>query len=364
MIGIPFFAALVISAQAAPAAPSEPLSLEELVALADRRNAEMVALRRELDELRAADLKAPRGADRTPATPGSVEDLELRIRNGLLSAADARLEHRRVVLAAKVRSAFARYSAGRALRKLSEDSALAATETLRLAEQRRAQGRESSASVEHARLALARSRQESAAIEQRLSQSLLELFVLVNTPANGSLVLKGALPQRSIVVEPSDSLVAHALRDRADLRAARSDYETALDAQSLAARNAPRPNTPAPRSRGFASSPDQGESPEAVITSADVAVRSLQDAIRFDVALSEARVRNANAAVAASVNIDLALVAEDRKLFLDAYRDGTMPLSQVLSALRDAYEVRRQEVLALEDLADADADLRRAVGDR
>lgn len=363
MIGIPFFAALVISTQAAPAAPSVPLSLEELVALADRRNAEIVALRRELDELRAADSKAPRGADRAPATPGSVEDLEIRMRNSLLSAAEARFEHRRVLLAAKVRSAFARYSAGRALRKLSEDSALAAAETLRLAEERRAQGRESSASVEHARLALARSRQESAAIEQRLSQSLIELFVLVNTPTNGSLVLKGALPQRSIVVEHSDALVARALRDRADLRAARSDYETALDAQSLAAKNAPRPNAP-PRSRGVPSSPEQGESPEALITSADVAVQSLQEAIRFDVALAEGRVRNANAAVAASVNIDLALVAEDRKLFLDAYRDGTMPLSQVLSALRDAYDVRRQEVLALEELADADADLRRAVGDR
>lgn len=364
MIGIPFVAALFISAQAAPAAPSEPLSLEELAALADRRNAEIVALRRELDELRAADSKAPRRADRPPATPGSVEDLELRIRNSLLSAAEARFEHRRVLLAAKVRSAFARYSAGRALRKLSDDSALAAADTLRLAEQRRAEGRESSASVEHARLALARSRQESAAIEQRLSQSLIELFVLVNTPANGSLVLKGALPQRSIVVEPSDALVARALRDRADLRAARSDYETALDAQSLAAKDVPRPSAAAPRSRGSGSSRDQRESPEAVIASADASVRSLQDAIRFDVALAEARVRNANAAVAASVNIDLALVAEDRKLFLDAYRDGAMPLSQVLMALRDAYEVRRQEVLALEELADADADLRRAVGGR
>ena len=86
--------------------------------------------------------------------------------------------------------------------------------------------------------------------------------------------------------------------------------------------------------------------------------------IRIDVAAAETWVRNANVSVGASVNVGLAPLDEERKALLDAYRDGSMGLPQVLAALRDAHEVRREEVVALEELATAEGDLRRALGTR
>lgn len=243
-------AALLCATDVASAAATESLSLEEAVALADRRNPEIVALRQELEELRTrtSDPTPAPGAGKGSAKPGSTADLEARLRRAVLAAAEARFEHRRVLVAAAVRSAFARCSAGRALRKLSEDSGVAANEMLRLAEERRSQGRESAAAIEHARLALARARQENAAIEQALSRAVVELLVLLGAPVTESLVIKGALPVRSVTMEPFDSLVTRALRDRADLRATRIDYEAALDAQSLAAKLESRPNGGARRS--------------------------------------------------------------------------------------------------------------------
>lgn len=93
--------------------------------------------------------------------------------------AEARLEHRRVLLAAEVRSAFARCSAARALLKLSEGSGVASDGALRLAEDGRTQGREPAAAVEQARLALARARQEHALLERRLARAAGDLLVLL-----------------------------------------------------------------------------------------------------------------------------------------------------------------------------------------
>lgn len=359
-------AAFVALTPVAFAAPAEPLSLDEALALADRRNPEIVALREELEGLRtrAAEAKSPSRADKAAPAPGSADDLEERLRGARIAVAEARVEHHRVVLAAEVRSAFARCSAGRALLKISEESGVAADDALRLAEERRSQGREPPAAVEHARLVLARARQEHASIEQRLARAVVDLLELLGAPVTETLRMRGALPERSIPVEPFDSLVARALLERADLRAARAEYDAALDAQSLSARRRPGVKSGATGSRASPDVPREGETAEARIARADRALRSLENAIRVDVAAAETRVRNANVAVAASVNVPLALIADERKSFLDAYRDGSMGLSQLLAALRDAYEVRRHEVLALEELANADGDLRRAVGAR
>lgn len=174
--------------------------------------------------------------------------------------------------------------------------------------------------------------------------------------------IKESLSERSVPVEQFDSLLSRALRERADLRAARREYDAALDAQGLSARRRSRAKSEASGSRAGSAIPEEGETAEARITHAFRAQQSLENAITVDVAAAETRVRNANVSVAAWVNVGLAPLDEERKALLDAYRDGSMGLSQVLAALRDAYEVRRQEVLALEELAAAEGDLRRALG--
>lgn len=268
-----------------------------------------------------------------------------------------------MLLAAEVRGAFARCSAARALLKLSEGSGIAADSALRLAEERSAQGREPTASVEHARLALARVRQEHALHERKLARSASDLLVLMGAPVTEMLPIRGSLPGRSLPVEHFDALLERALRERADLRAARREYDAALDEQSLAARRRSRANSKADRSRAPPAQ-QEGDTAEARIARTFRSMEMLEDVVRVDVAAAETRVRNANVSVAASVNVGLSPLEEERKALLGAYREGSMALSQVLAALRDAYEVRREEVIALEELAMADGDLRRALGAR
>ena len=349
---------------AATAAPMEALSADEAVAYADRRNPDIGALRAEVEALRtrvAEDKGASRG-EGAVAAAGSAEDLEERLRASVLSVAEARLEHRRVLLAADVRSAFARCSAARALLKLSEGSGIASDSALRLAEERRAQGREPAAAVEHARLGLARARQEQALLEWKLARAASELLVLLGAPVTEAIPIKGSLPERSVPVGDFESLLARALAERADLRAASKEYDAALDAQSLGAKRRSRSKSEAGDSRSLPAILEEDGTAEVRITRAFRAMQSLKSGIAIDVAAAETRVRNANVSVAASANVGLTSVDEQRKALLDAYRDGSMGLSQVLAALRDAWEVRRQEVLALEELATAEADLRRALG--
>lgn len=247
------------STSAAPAAasPSPSLSLDELLARADRQNLELAAHRAEISELRKRAAGDPRSAR-------------------IAEAQDARLEQRRAEIAAKVQSGFARTLAAQELLTLAERSYAAAQQVLSTASARRA----AAAETEHARVFLVRIAQVRAAAERELADVAAGLLWITGTPSEERLRIKGSLASTSqLADQPMDALVQRALTTRGDLQAARREYDLALSTTPSGATEEQQELQAARASRG---------------------IENLTAAIRVDVAASVTRVLAARRALSAS----------------------------------------------------------------
>jgi hypothetical protein len=321
---LPLLLAIATSTSAAPApTPAAPsMSLDELLARADRQNLELTAQRAEIAVLRQRAAADPRSA-------------------GLADVQDARLEQRRAEVAAKVRSGFARTLAAREMLALSERSYAAAEQVLSEASARK----DAAAEKEHARVFLVRVAQVRAAAERELADVAAELLWVTGAASEERLKIKGSLASTSkLGDQPIDALVQRALSTRGDLKAVRREYDLALSTKS--------PGT-------------TGEQQELQATRASRAAENLMAAIRVDVTASVSRVLAARRALSASA-LDDGFVPGDKQrgAFLDAYRAGKWSVGALTLALRDTADAERQRVGAIAELVTADAELARAVGSR
>jgi cobalt-zinc-cadmium efflux system outer membrane protein len=176
-----------------------------------------------------------------------------------------------------------------------------------------------------------------------------------------------------------EALLRTALERRQDLAAAREELEAARAEARLAAREA----WPSPRvGVAWAEEEDarivrgglaidlpvfqrnqagRGVS-RAQAEQAVRAVEALERAIRAEVVVAVERHRSAVAAAQAFGGTAIASVAENLELMNEAYRAGKVNLFELLVIRREALEARTAYLGALEELAAAEAELKRVTG--
>lgn len=297
-----------------------------------------------------------------------------------LSVSDARLEALRVELAAEVRGAFARTLAAEQQLRLAEEGRTLADQSLKAAEERQVAGAASRIEVNTARVELGRAAREVALATQRRTVALAEFRLLLGLEPPDELVLQGGLRPGFIPSAPSvEALVEHALAQRADVRAARSELEAARAEARLAAREAlPSPRLGASYGLEEGAQIIQGtlsvELPllnrnqaargvsAARVVQAEASLGATERLVRSEVGLALERYRAARAAAEVFSEDVLAALQQNLELVNEAYRAGKVDFLQLLLIRRDALDARRGYIETLEELANADAQLKRAVG--
>lgn len=297
----------------------------------------------------------------------------------IVAAAEARLEMRRVEVAAEVRGAFFRALAGEEQAKLSGEALIVAEEAVAAAEARVRSGAAAQLEVNAARIALGRAARERAEAERRRTAARGELVVLLGVDAREPFTLRGELAAGPALEVDEDTILKAALEQRQDLVAARHDLEAARSEARLAGREA----LPSPRVgvawaeeedativRGglavdipiFQRNQAQRGVARAQAEQAQRAVDALERTIRAEVMLALDRHRSAEAGVRAFGSGAAALVAENLALVNEAYRAGKLDLFELLVIRREALEATTAHVSALEELAAARAELKRVSG--
>lgn len=344
--------AVTSPAQAATAS----LTLDQAQALARKQNPEYLAFRAEVDALRGS-LAQP------PSLPSGLSSPDLeratvvgrRVRAAKNAAADGRLAQRGFQLDADVRAAFARCLAGREFARIAEQARGTAEEAAK-------EAKDSSAAAalegELARVLEVRFRQEVAAAQQRLASSVGEFLRLLGASAKETLTITGSLAGLQRSMELGDHLVDRALDDRMDLQAARKELEAALDVQAI---------------EGASATASKGRQDEGRTASrlspvdlqaarSDRALRDLEREIWIEVSVAMTRVHHARNTVSAYASGGLQPFASQMELLSQAHRSGTLRAGELSSALRDIFEAAKQHIIALEELAVAEANLVRALG--
>ncbi|ATB35205.1 outer membrane efflux protein [Cystobacter fuscus] len=391
---------------AAPALAARSLTLDESVALALERSPRLVSARADAAAARARLRGASLLSQANPELQGSVgprlkdtggnsidvgvglsQRLEVFGQRGArkesaeaqLTASDARLEALRVQLASEVREAFARALAAEQLALLAGEGRSLAEQSLKAAGERRAAGAASLIEVNTARVELGRAAREVALVAQRRIVALAEFRLLLGLEPSEELVLQGGLRPGSPAPLPLDALVERALARRADVKAARSELEAARAEATLAAREAlPTPRLGASYSREEGANIIQGtlgiELPffnrnqaargvgAARVAQAEASLEATERLVRSEVGLALERHRVASAAAEVFNEEVLAALQQNLELVNEAYRSGKVDFLQLLLIRRDALDARRGYIETLEELANADAQLKRAVG--
>ena len=386
-------------------AAAERVGVDEAVAAALQRNATLLRLQAEVGAERArlagaSTLAATnpelellagprwRGSDRsTDYGIGLSQRLEIFGQRGarvdsarsLVSAAEARLAMGRVEVAAGVRVAFyGALAAGERVR-LAADGVKLAEEALLAAESRQQAGAASGIEVNAARIAVGRAAREQSEAEQRRTAAVARLLLLLGMDAGQELVLSGAL--RGSADAPTDvkARIEEALRRRPDLTAARQDLEAARAGVRLTSREA----LPSPRV-GASYGEEEGARiargtiafdlpvfqrnqagrgvAAARLEQSERAVEALEREIRTEVVVAVERLRAASAAATAFGGAALTSVAENLQLVTEAYRAGKVDFFQLLVLRRETLDARASYLSALEELAAAQAELKRAAG--
>lgn len=342
------------------------LTLDEALALADRRNAQIDARRRELEDLRGSLTAGMENSATQPATDpagGATSTLPIteRRREALQASAQAKLDHERVEIAAKVRVAFARVVAGHELVNLAR-SLVEAREAIAHTAERSQHTKASLAAIQElARQGVARARLELLGAERRAARAVGDLLLVLGATADEFGGTTGTLPTGPMAVPELEASVSAALAKRPELAAARREYEAALDSQDLlsAARRHKEPN------RALAPE-DVRATTDAVarVRQAHETVVKLERAVPVEVAAAGTRVVLANRALVVFGESGLASFEDARALFTAAFQEGALPAVQLSAALEEAYELQRQAFMAREELAIAAADFKRALGER
>ncbi len=398
----PWWLLLFISA---PALAAEPLTLERAVSLAMERSPSLVTSETEAALARAqaqgasllfqsnpelevaAGPRMREGGNSLDLGLGVSQQLEIfgqrgarrAVAEALVVGSEARLQARRIELAAEVREAFGRALAAEQGVQITEEARRLAEEALRAAEQRLEAGATSRIEVNAARVELGRARREYAAVTQRRAVALGALRLLIGLEAQEELRLEGSLSANAGPPVDVEALVEQALAGRADVRAARAELEAAQAERTLAAREAlPSPRLGVAYSReedaqiiqgtlGIALPLFQRNQAARGISAARVAqaerlLQALERGVRLEVRLSAERLRGAQEAVAAGSGDVLAAQEENLALINEAYRAGKVDFFELLIIRRESLDARRASIEALEELNAAQAQLKRVVG--
>jgi cobalt-zinc-cadmium efflux system outer membrane protein len=297
----------------------------------------------------------------------------------LVGAAEARLEMRRVEVAAEVRTAFYRALAAGEQAKLAVEAFDLADEAFKAAEVRQRSGAASTIEVNTARIALGRSLRERSEADQRRTSAIGALIVLLGLDAREGFTLKGKLDPTTNEAVDGEAVLKAAMEQRSDLVAARRDLEAARAEARLAGRAA----YPNPR-LGVSYSEEEGaqvlkggiaidlplfqrNQAERGVTTARVeqlarAAEALERTIRAEVMVAVERLRTAAAAAKAFGGAAITSAHENLQLGNEAYRAGKVDLFQLLVIRREALDARTGYLAALEELAGAEAEVKRVSG--
>jgi cobalt-zinc-cadmium efflux system outer membrane protein len=296
-----------------------------------------------------------------------------------LAAAEARLEMRRVEVAAEVRLAFHRALAAGEQAKLAAEAFSVAEEAVEAVEARVRSGGAARIEANAARIALGGAARDRGEAERRRAEALGALIVLLGLDAREPLRLRG-----EFAVEPGpeldgEAILGAALERRQDLAAARAELEAARAEARLAAREA----WPSPR-LGVAYAEEEDArivrggvavdlpifqrnqaargAARAQAEQAERAVAARERSIRAEVIVALERHRSAITAAQAFGGAAIASVAENLELMNEAYRAGKVNLFELLVMRREALEARTAYLGALEELAASKAELKRVTG--
>jgi cobalt-zinc-cadmium efflux system outer membrane protein len=387
------------------AAGADRVGVEDAVEVALQRNASLLSLQAELAATRARlagasllvqenpelELAAgPRwsGGERsTDWEVGISQRLELYGQRGLrreaarqlVAAAEARLEMRRVDVAAEVRTAFYRALAAGEQAKLASAAFDLADEALKAAETRQRSGAASTIEVNTARIALGRSLRERSEAEQRRTSAIGAMILLLGLDAREGFTLKGKLDPSTSEAVDAETVSKAAIERRSDLAAARRELEAAKAEARLAGRTAyPNPRlgvTYSEEERAqilkgaiaidlplFQRNQAERGVANARVEQAARAAEALERQIRAEVMVAVERLRTAAAATKAFGGAAITSAHENLQLGNEAYRAGKVDLFQLLVIRREALDARTGYLAALEELASAEAEVKRVSG--
>jgi len=391
---------------AGTAAAAEPLTSDRAVEFALERNPELAALAAELGAARArlggAELPVQSNpeisAGAGPRRHGAAHTADVEVslsqrievfgqRGARIDAARAerdvaekRLASRRVAVAAEVRSAFARVLAADRLVALAREDLAVARDAVRAVERRFDLGGTTQLDVNAARVEGGRTARAVAVATRRAAAARAELRTILGSEPGATLELTGELPRPAGATPlDGDALGRRALESRADLAAARRELAAAEAEQRFAAREAlPVPAIGARYSREEGADIvlgtltfdlpvfNRNQAGRGVASArrarAQAELAAAERRVREDVFLAVVRVDTAREAALAFEGDALSGAEANVTLATRAYEAGKIGLAELLLIRRSAVEARRDHLEALEELADAEAALARAVG--
>lgn len=391
----------------APAELGRPLSMDQAVELALERNLELRSLTAEIDAARARVRGASLPSQYNPeisAEAGPRWDRDIGIipqyrlelsqvveiagqrgariaaAEAALRATEARVGARRIELAAETRQLFGRVLAAEQRVRLAEEAETLSRDALRAVDERFRSGAASRMEVNTARVDVGRTTRDRALAGQARAVALSDLWLLLAVDASDGLVPAGTLAQvASQPGAPDLGALLNQATGRPDLRAAREELEEARAERRLADRLAV-PNlrlgvgtANEERSQmliGTVGMPlpvfnrnqaARGAS-AARVTQAERALEAVERRVRQEVRLALSRRAAAVAAAEAYAGAAAQALQENLRLGYEAYRSGKLDYLQLMLIRRETIEARRSQIDTLEELNNADAQLRRAVG--
>lgn len=401
-------AAAFVSVLASSVAAAAPLTLDSALRRAWDANPAVVEAKAEIEAARAERDAAARvlrynptlSAAAGPRYGGDSSTVDLGVelsqpieiagqRGKRLEAAEAalrttqrRADELRADVAIQVSAAFFGTLAAEDRVRAAERAVDYARQSSTAARERFEAGAATQIDVNAALVDLGRSQRELLAARQARLQARAELALLLALTSDAELELSGTLEEgttSSADVPARDEAVRAALTRRPDLLAARAALERARAEASLARREGfPTPSLGVSVEREADEQIVQGllsfELPvfernqaargvtNARVTQAETALAALERRAEREVDLALQRLATAREVVAAFQKGINAAAEDNVTLVQEGYRAGKLDLYQLLLIQRDALEARRGYLDALEELANARAQLTRVTG--
>ena len=398
-----------MAALAVEPSPAPAVDVERAVATALERNLELKAVAAGVEAARGrrstaglisnpeveAEAGPRRQADGTKSTDlevslsqalplGGQRGARISVAEAGLRTAQARLELRRVEIAAQVRTAYAQAIAADQRLRLAREADQLGQEALRAAEERLRAGATSHIEVNTARGQRGRVARDLIMARQEQAAALATLRLLLGSGSREPVVLPAAGPHQTpaspvpLKADP-DALISQAAGRHPAIRIARAELDMARSERTLAGKQAiPDLNVGVVAAReegaeivkgrlGFALpifDRRQGERQTAAaqVTQAERALEAAERRLEQDLRVALVRREAAAEAVDAYAGDVIKALSENLALVSEAYRAGKIDFLQLLLIRRETLEARRAYIDTLEELATSDAELKRAMG--
>jgi outer membrane protein, heavy metal efflux system len=297
----------------------------------------------------------------------------------LVTASEALVRARRVELVAEVRTAFARAQAAGQEVRLAEDARTLAAEALSAAEERLEAGAASRLEVNTARVEAGRAARESNRAVFRHASALNALGLLIGLDEAVEVQAQDPRLADNAPALSLPTLLAQALRDRADLQAARAELEASQAQQRLNQRAAlPSPRAGVSYGREEEAHIVQGtlsiELPvfdrnqagrgtsAARVTEAARTLEAVERRARTEVRLALVRYQAAESSLRLFGENAQQALQENLALATEGYRAGKMDFLELLVIRRETLEARRDHIEAMEEFTTAQAQLQQVIG--